>query len=409
MSTTPNTSSAAEAARERARTFYLFDPEMDEPYSAFDAFREHCPVAHSEPEGGYWILSKHQDIQKALANPKIFSTEQTTLPKFNDPLGKLIPLDYDPPEHRLYRHSLNGFFSASAVAEKEPQIRSFCRERLRAIVAESGADLVQAFCVPYPAAVFLLIFGAPVDDLEQMLEWKHQMLHEGLSGDPEKMAYVDNEIRPRVGEYWGALIEQRERDPDPPPDVLTGLTHAKVGDRPYTRNEQMRALSLLMTAGLDTVTSTLSMALWYLATHPAMRQKLAADESLVPSAVEEMLRYFAPVSTYRKCKADVEVRGTRIRAGDVVLMSLPSASRDEETFANAAEVDLERHPNRHLAFGAGPHRCLGSHLARLQLNVAFEELRLIMPEFELAPDAEVKWHWGQIYGIDRLDVVVPAA
>jgi cytochrome P450 len=410
MSTMPKGPEDTRTEAERlASEFYLFDADLANPWETFETLRRECPVAHSDRFEGYWILSKHEDVRKALASPKNFSTEQTTVPDTNDPLGKLIPLEYDPPEHKRYRSDLNAFFSPAAIADKEEGIREHCRELFGKIVAKGGGDLVEEFCVPYPAMIWLLAVGAPVEDLDQMLEWKYQMLHVGLSGNDEEKAHVDNVVRPAVGAYWGGLLEQREAEENPPNDILTALTKAKVGDRPYTRNEQERAMSLLMTAGLDTVTSTLSMSFWYLATHPEARSELAANPELAPTAVEEFLRFFAPVTTYRRCKAPTEIRGTQIEPGEVVLMSLPSASRDEEVFEGSESVDFSRTPNRHLAFGAGPHRCLGSHLARLELQIVVEELGKLMPEFELAPGFEAPFHWGQVYGIDELQVVIPGA
>jgi cytochrome P450 len=400
------TSPSADAdAADRAGRFRLYDPHIKDAYAELAAFRQHCPVAHSDQHGGHYIFTKFDDVEVGLTDFKHFSSVQTTVPPFEDPAGSQIPLQFDPPEHTLYRQSISSVFSPAYIRRHEPQTKTLAVSLLKHIVERDGGDLVKGFCTPLPVSTFLLILGAPVEDAEHLMAWKNQILHEGFSGDKERRNYVDTQVRPLIAEYFEGLLIERGQQADPPDDVLTTVARGRYGDRPLTLNEQVRMVMLLSTAGADTITNTLSMSLYYLATHPAALRQLRNQPELIPAAVEEFLRYASTVTTARLCVADTSVRGVRIKEGEAVLLSTPSAGRDEDMYPDAEEVRFDRGTRlKHLAFGAGPHRCIGAHMARMEIRVALEALVEIMPEFTLKPGFTPRWFWGVNFGIHELQI-----
>jgi cytochrome P450 len=397
--------SASDDAADRAARFRLYDPRIKDAYAELAAFRQHCPVAHSDEHGGHYIFTKFDDIETAMTDFEHFSSVQTTVPPFADPAGSQIPLQFDPPEHTLYRQSISAVFSPAYIRRSEPRTKALAVSLLENIVERGGGDLVKGFCTPLPISTFMLILGAPVEDTKQMMAWKNQILHEGFSGDQKLRNHVDTQVRPLIAAYFEDLLVERAQQADPPDDVLTTVARGRYGDRPLTLNEQVRMVMLLSTAGADTISNTLSMSFHYLATHPAALRQLRDRPELIPAAVEEFLRYASTVTTARLCIADTSVRGACIKAGDPVLLSTPSAGRDEDMYPDAGEVRFDRGTKlKHLAFGAGPHRCIGAHMARMEIRVGLEALIEIMPEFTLDPAFEPSWFWGVNFGIHELQI-----
>ncbi|WP_165774265.1 cytochrome P450 [Mycolicibacterium sphagni] len=407
MTTSENTRTCpvSPEVAQAAAAFHLFDPEMD-PHALLGTFREQCPVARSEQLDGFWVVTRHADIQHVLKNPETFSSGHgNSIPPVFDPIGTWIPLHFDPPEHGKFRRDLNANFLPQKVASMEDDIRAQARKYLNAIVERGHGELVWEVCVPYPSMTFLVMLGAPVEDVETLLNWKNMNMI-GMSGDPDAEEYVDEFIRPEYMAYFNALLDERVNSDNPPDDILTALTRANYGDRPFTRDEMLRVCTTLMIAGLDTVTAALTWTFHFLATNPGHRQQLIDDRSLIPSAVEELNRYFGIVSVARRATQDAVVGEQAIKQGDWVLCTLPSAGRDAAEFPDAETVDFHRSPNRHIGFGTGPHRCLGIHLARLEMRVLLEEMVKIMPHFELAPGCKPGFQNGIVISIDDLEIVV---
>jgi cytochrome P450 len=401
-------SAAATTLNERVKSWYVFD-DYGNPYDFFAELRAAAPVAYSERFGGFYLVTGYEEQRTVLRDAVAFpsSIPGNFIPSFEDPIGPMIPLSVGPPDLTVYRAAFAPFFSPTLVKTMEDAIRARARTLLEAFVAEGGGDLVSAFCVPYPCETILIHMGLPVGDMPQLLAWKDSLIRDGLSGDPERTAFVEEVTRPALLAYYNQALDERAARSDPPNDILTGLTRGRFKDRPLERDEMVRSMHLFFQAGLDTVTNVLGLSFLWLAEHPDRWRELVANPELVPEAVEELLRFNTPVTVCREVARDTELGGVQLKAGDRLMLCLASGSRDEIEFAESAgEIDFTRSPNRHFGFGAGPHRCLGSHLARTELTVAFEEAIRVLPELTLDPENPAQRFWGAIFGVERLPLTV---
>ncbi|WP_181782698.1 cytochrome P450 [Pseudonocardia pini] len=414
---TPSASRAAEAAPtvacEHARRFTIYDTGTPlDPYPTLREIRSGCPVARSEQFGGYWIVTRYADARFVLQNPEIFSSTQNTIPPRKDiSVGPPIPLNVDPPHHTDYRKLLEPLMSPKVARAMEPRIREEVRKLVAPIVTAGGTELVEGMAAKLPGLVFLPLLGLDVTELDELLSLHTRLLATTRVApeDREAATRVREEAEAALHAKVGALLDARSAMPDPPEDIMTALAVADLENAPLGRPEALRTVKLLFAAALDTVKNTLSMAMYYLAQHPEQRAELVADERLIPVAVEEFIRFFSPAPTGRLVMRDVEVGGVTFAAGDMVLVPIVAANHDDARFAEPDRIDFHRRSNPHIGFGAGPHRCLGSHLARMELKVALEEIHRAMPEYHLASDVPPRVHGGAIVGIDRLDLVVGPA
>ena len=258
------------------------------------------------------------------------------------------------------------------------------------------------FAHTFPTTIFLRILGAPTDMLPTFLEWEAAIFQrtDDASPDAAMAAMV------QVMQYFGGLIEERRASRiDGAHDIISTAIGWEIDGEPVKDEDLLSCMLLLFMAGLDTVAAQLSYGMHHLATNPPDRERLVADPSLVPDAVEETLRAFPIVQTARKATTDTDFHGCPVRAGDMVVFPLGSANRDDEAFPDATEFQLDRGPSRHIAFGAGPHRCLGSHLARQEMAIALEEWHRRIPTYRLDPDRPTLEHGGGVYGLDSLPLV----
>jgi cytochrome P450 len=319
-------------------------------------------------------------------------------------LGPDIPTQIDPPDHGKYRQILNPLLSPRVVAAVEPRMRALATELIDGIVAAGRSDFLADFAVPYPSLIFVPLMGLPESDLGTFLGWKDKILH---TTDETERAQVFQTVNTELQAYFTAVFRERRRRADPGDDVIGRLVQARFdGERPLTLEEFVGMACLLWGAGLDTVTAQLSLAIYHLAAHPGLRDELAADPALIPGAIEELMRFDSLVNDCRKATADVELGGQTINAGDMVMVMYGAAGRDPEQFPDPYRIDFRRYPNRHFGFGGGIHRCAGSHLARLELRVAMEEIHARMPRYALDPGRPVERHFGYVRGLDRLHLVL---
>ena len=371
--------------------------------AAYAMLRDAGPVIRS-PRGWYMLVSS-EAAEFALKHPGLFSSKRA-FDMAGSPLA-MVPIAFDPPEHTRYRRILQPFFSPRGVAAWLPQVRALARDLIDGVAQRGGCDLVADLAVPLPAQVFLTLFGLPVEDRDRLNTWKEGLLRI-RPGEPGE---TRGEHAVRMGtELFGYLVEhvaQRRRDGTS--TALLGQLLTDPGDGRLTDEEIYGLAFLFVLAGLETVTSALSTAFAILASQPRLRTRIASDPSVIPAAVEELLRVDGPLLYVpRVTTKDVAVAGQLIPAGTLVQVVLAVADRDPAGHPHPDVIDFGRQ-ERNLAFGGGPHRCLGSHLARMEMRVFIEEWHRRIPDYELAPGAAPRVTWpAGVVGIGHLPLVFPA-
>ena len=372
----------------------LFSPAgADHPHDAYRELRTQCPVHRGNFAGHPSVyVSRFEDVMWALRHPDVFSSSAEALDMGQD--QPLIPLQVDPPEHTQYRRLLNPEFVPREIAKLEPDVRTLVNQLLDGFADRGRCDFHEEFATPLPSTVFLALMGMPQDDLATFLRWRDQTIRPDVEfGDLEGAARIRQQTSHEITQYFEALIDEKRANPDD--RLMTRIINASIDGRTLSRTELLGICHLLLLGGLDTVTATLDCMVSWLAEHPVERHKIVNDPTLVPSAVEELLRHQTPVMVVpRILKQDVTMGGVDLKAGDGVTVVLGAANSDDDEFTDAEDVDLARDPNKHVAFGAGNHLCLGAHLARLELRVALEELHRRIPGYRLADDAELHFSPG---------------
>ncbi|MEX2255455.1 MAG: cytochrome P450 [Acidimicrobiia bacterium] len=368
----------------------LFTPEAaNEPFPQYRKVREQCPVArlgHGGISGHPTVyLSRYEDVAWALRHPEVFSSAPEAISIGQE--QPLIPLQVDPPDHAKYRRLLDPEFSPRKMAALDAEARAIVNGLIDTFEARGSCDFHDEFSTPLPSSIFLALMGLPQSDLPTFLEWRDNTVRPDTDDLVEAQA-----IRDRTGheitEYFATSLQERRRSPDD--SLLSRIAVGEVDGRELTREERLGICHLLLLGGLDTVTATLDCMIIHLARDPQRRRELVDDPTLVAPVVEELLRYETPVTmVVRTMKTDCEMGGVILHAGDDVTLLLGAANADPDEFHEPETSDFARDGNRHLAFGGGPHRCLGSHLARLELRVALEELHRRIPDYRI-PDADVR-------------------
>jgi cytochrome P450 len=356
----------------------------------------YTPVGHQDREGsaGSWVLTKAEDIRQMLQQTGLFSSAQPRSKVIGDS-WRLIPLEVDPPEHALYRAPLSPLFSPGRIKRLEVRLREICSGLIEEFKDRGECEFIRDFSEPFPVRVFLELLGLPVSDLPKFRDWADTIVHD-RARRPVAMAAVKAFIEEKIAERRAAPGEG---------DLVTEVIGMKVGDRPFDDVEAMGAVFLLFIGGLDTVVSSLSFHFQYLAEHPEEQARLRADPSLIPDAVEELFRAFAVVTTARFVTEDAEFAGVHMKRGDMVTASTVLSTSDPDEFKNPEVIDLARSPNRHNAFSFGPHRCLGSHLARREIQIAMEEWFARVPPFKVRPGAQIETQGGGVLGLKSLPIV----
>jgi cytochrome P450 len=382
--------------------FDIHDDELTpKVYERYAELRRTCPVAWSNSHGGHWVVTRYADIHEVAHCPEVFSNQPVAIPPNLGQDQPLIPLEIDPPDHTNYRQILTPLFSPGRMNRLEPQVRALVNELIDTFAGRGECNFIEEFARPLPTAVFLGLMGWPQEDAPQLLKLTYDII-EGKPGGTDEES---NEVRTAAGlevyTYFAELLDNSYENPGD--DIISQLTRASFdGERELSQFEVLNIVFIVMLGGLHTVTGTLGNSIIYLAEHPEQRDRLVKDPSLTASAVEELLRWESIVAPGRRVTAPVTVGGVPMEPGDRVLLALGSAGRDPDEFPAADEVILDREPNRHLAFGSGPHRCLGSHLARIELKVALEELHRRLPDYELVPEEPPILKLHQVKGVDRL-------
>lgn len=383
------------------------DYAADAP-AIWDELRERCPVAHTEAHGGVWLPTRHEDVSAVAKDTEHFSSEGIVVSPFKPvglaPMGYAPPITSDPPFHAEARRLLLPAFSPKEIERWEPATRDTCDELLDEILA-SGDDVVDAasrYAQHIPVRVIAEMLGLPREDGDRFRGFIHRILEK--PGQFSDIPYEETLVH-----YLTQVITQRRRDHDDRDDLIGYLLKAEMAGQPLSDEHVFGTLALLIIAGIDTTWSAIGASLWHLAHHPEDRQRMLEDPDVIPFAIEEFLRFYAPVTMARIAATDTEIGGCPVAERDWVLLAFPAANRDPEAFDHADEFVIDRQRNRHLAFGLGIHRCVGSNLARMELRVAIESWLHRIPEFELAtPDpSAVRWSTGQVRGPRELPVRIP--
>jgi cytochrome P450 len=382
-----------------ATDFDIFDPAFrTDPSPIYKELRERAPVAYTERWGGQWMPTRYADLAAIAADTEHYSSVTPSVTGRKPGEGTLLtapPITSDPPEHTATRRLLLPAFSPKRIEALTPLTRSIARSLIEQLQARPDglADAAEDYARHIPVRVISAMLGVPESDEAQFTDWVVRVLQIGPY-DFEVGGQATREILA----YFEEAIEQRRADPAPRDDLLQFLLEATYEDAPLSRKHILGTCFLLLVAGIDTTWSSIGSSLRHLATHPADRDRLVAEPELIPTAIEEFLRVYAPVTMARIVKADTTLDGQPLRAGDRVLLPFPAANRDPEVFEDPEEVRIDRQINRHAAFGLGVHRCLGSNLARMELQVAVEEWLAAFPAFDLQPGATVEWTGGQVRG-----------
>ncbi|MFD4369419.1 cytochrome P450 [Rhodococcus sp. NPDC058521] len=362
-----------------------------EKIKIYDELREEAPVIRNEFANGHYIVTRYEEMLSVYQNADVFSSTAVTV--FNpNPAFRWIPEMLDGDEHRQWRKQLGPLFSPKFVERLEDKVRQRAVDVISKIAERGKCDFMHDFANQYPSFIFLELMGLPFEDLDTFLHWEDEILH--VSGEPEETARRRAAATVALTEYFRKIIAERRESPRD--DMISKAIQFEVDGEPVSQEDLESFCILMFMAGLDTVSATLGTTFMFLATHPEHRQSIVDDPDLIPSAIEEILRAFAIVIPSRKAMEDTEIAGCPIKAGEMISLPLNAATRDESAYEDAKVVDFERGSTNHIAFGAGPHRCLGSHLARRELRIALEEWHRLIPNYRLAPESAPTESGGQL-------------
>jgi cytochrome P450 len=359
------------------------DTVVDRPVGEWAAdlnrLREQSPI-HWNQHGEYFVLTRAQHVRDVFQNPEVFTNDSIT-PGDPEPSYKWIPSNINPPQHVRYRQILNHAFGPASVRRVETKAREYCRMAIDEVYDNGECDVIASVAGVFPTRVFLELVDLPWQDAPIFVEWTETIFNGFFMGEAADRAF--GEMR----QYFVDLIADRRRSPrDPASDFASHLLGSTVDDEPLSDDDVLNIFNQLVLAGLDTVKSALSYSLLHLATHEDDRRRITAQPDLIPSAIEEFLRAFPLVMEGRKLSQDIEFHGCPMKKGEMVMLALPAVMHDPDYFDRPDEIIIDRERNNHMSFGAGPHRCLGSHLARMEMIVGLEEWHRRIPEYTLGCD-----------------------
>jgi cytochrome P450 len=365
--------------------FAAMDPEMAaNPQPVFSALRDAMPVMPVDGVGV--VVSRRAEIEEVFRDPATFSSNMEAVDLKN--VRPLIPLQIDPPDHRKYRKILDPIFAPRQMALIAEPVAQLANDLIDGFIDRDGVDFSLEFSVPFPSLVFLTLLGLPLDQLARFVEMKDGIIRpDQVTGTPygsDEMQAYQQKTADSIYAYFEEVLDEREAERRD--DLLSRFLDVEVDGEKLKRTEILDICFLFLIAGLDTVSATLDCMFAYLAQHPDQRERLVQDPSLIPAAIEELLRWETPVlGVARAATRDTTLAGCPINKGDQVSIILSSANTDPAEFDDPDDVNFDRDPNRHLAFGGGLHRCLGSHLARQELRIALREWHRRIPDYSVAP------------------------
>lgn len=383
--------------------FDILDPAyVANPAGVWADLRKRCPIAHSDRYGSTWLPTRYDDLATIANDVKRFSSRDVAVitpgRELNPEAAIMLiapPITSDPPAHTWARRMLLAQFGPSRIEELTPVTRALADDLVEEFVDAGRADAAQDYAQHIPVRVIARMLGVPLEDEDIFTGWAVTILQQGFH-DIQRSADAILEVI----NYFKDKLDSRQDVPESerPDDLITLLVEARQDGDPLDDRHRIGSCFLLLLAGIDTTWSSIGASLYHLASHPADQARLRTEPELVTTAIEELLRFYSPVTMARYVAEDTEYAGCPMKKGDKVLMSFPAGNRDPEHFDRPDEFVIDRQRNRHFAFGSGIHRCLGSNLARMELRVAIECFLDRIPTFELSDPAEVTWSGGQVRG-----------
>jgi hypothetical protein len=368
---------------------------IENPFPIWDELRKQCPIAHTQRYGGVYLPTRYEDVRAIAYDTGNFSSRRPVI-RENPPDVPLPspPITSDPPHHRPARMLLLPAFSPQVIERLIPRTRAICNELLDRIVVKGECDAAAEYTQHIPVRVIAYMLGVPEENGDLFRRWIHVFLEDTIA-DRENGAGRLLATAQEMDDFFRPYAEARCSTPGN--DLISFLVQSQHGGEPLTERHLFGALRLILIAGIDTTWSAIGASLWHLGRTPADRDRLVAEPDLIPTAVEEFLRAYSPVTMARQIANDTQVAGCPMKAGEFILLSFPAANRDPDAFEDADKVIIDRKDNRHAAFGLGIHRCIGSNLARMEITVALQEWLKRVPRFHLK-EADVAWSRGPVRG-----------
>jgi cytochrome P450 len=378
---------------------YLAPDYRQRTAAIWDGLRQRCPVAHTNRFQGAWLTINFEDVGKVAHDPSSFSSRVTNLyDEMPERLVAMPPISLDPPDHGKYRRIVLPAFTPKAVAKLVSETESYCNALIDRFAQSGRADGSQDFAQHVPVFVTAKLLGVPDSDGDRFRQWVHRFVEVGPS-DNDAAAGAFREM---LAYFREQLAQRRE---DPREDVTTLVANGIVDGVLIPERVQAAMLILLLLGGVDTTWSAIGSALLHLAMHSGDQARLRAEPELLDTAIEEFLRFYAPAEIGRVATRETEIGGCPVAAGEYVWLSFPAANRDPAAFPHADQFIMDRKENRHLAFGLGIHRCLGSNLARMEMQVALRTWLQRVPSFRLQDEATIDWtSGGNILGPRRIPI-----
>jgi cytochrome P450 len=381
------------------------DPRWTEnPFPIWDELRVKNPVVHTERFLGCYLPTTYEAVKQISYDTEHFSSRRVVVRNARpEPPYPSPPITSDPPKHKPAKQLLLPPFTPDAMKKLEPRVREICNELIDEFIAEGKCDAAARYSKHIPVRAIAHMLGIPEKDSELFINWIHEILELGIKDDTVLMRAVQE-----MSAYFAGQIEQRKKRPTE--DLISTLMNARdKNGQPLSDAHVLGTLRLLLIAGIDTTWSAIGASLWHLAKTPADRDRLIAEPELLPTAIEEFLRAYSPVTMAREVMKETEISGCPVKPGNMVLLSFPAANRDPAVFPDADKVVIDRKENRHAAFGLGIHRCVGSNLARMEMMVAIEEWLKRIPNFRLDPAGKVTWSEGTVRGPRQLPMLFGTA
>ncbi|MFC8529918.1 cytochrome P450 [Nocardia sp. NPDC057227] len=401
---------AAEAPADLVVDFDIYDPALTTPVDTVQQRAAELaakgPVVYSTAHGGHWVVTGYREIHEVMRDHETFSSYPNNLVTTSAGFGKFIPIELDPPEHTGYRLALQPLFSPVRMKALEESIREVVNELIDGFAGRGEAEFISEFAHELPARVFLALMDWPLADAPLFTEATDVILTGVPGGTEEESNAARGQAAFSMFGYFQQVLDDRRANPrdDVTSQIITSEFQLSDGTRALTDEELNRMFFLLLIAGLHTVQGSLAWSVIHLAANPEQRQQLIDDPDAIPAAVEEILRIEAAVVPGRRATRDTVLGGVPIAAGDQLILLLCAANRDAAEFEDPEELQVNRLPNRHLSFGSGAHRCIGSHLARIELRLALEELHRRIPDYRPVESEPPVLHASQVRGCVRLPI-----